>query len=963
MRYPDGTLIGDANDNLQAISSASLSALNTSSLDENLTTYDLLPVIVNRPPTVTSTMVDGSTPPIKPIDLADASGGNLYTNSNGVVRVCLGTSLTLRFAAQQPDKFNVENGVPVILPDQQDLTYVWKFNETTLTNFQLERLRSVLEVDQGECVITNIQGVHSGVYQCEVSNDIGSVLSEPVTIEVYNPDADPKLYSNLVINPYGREGIDSWNSNTAEFVVKEMSTGPADQFKVVNNTSVFGYTADMMHPRPYQLDPGVLKDVDLTKNLTRQGTYFSRSAYKFLTRGGSTYVKAYQDIDLTDVVDLIRGGVYGISGLRAVFGCYIGTAMSNYTPTVELTPINNRTNRRQHFFGAPRLSLENWLTAGKPELIDRAYVTIEEFENETRLVSRLLDNAGQSTPQAGVVTLHDPYTKALSQAPSVPYYPGSNRFSTDVYGLDLTSPAEHADRIMYAADALMPNYEDRFTFGQYIEFNRVVLDKLNPRTNKIRIALNFFCEDYRLIDPGYMSEQGSDEVWDFHSWGKPCEKNTFTYSNSITGSILQRLNTSEQLPATEKFLAQPDPRPMITGLVLGLLPVLPDKPELTSFYTNQVLLSNTVPVSEVPSQLLPTTFDPFQRRLRKLHTTFHHISNYTSESLDVTALGLIVELPAGGGYRFPITSEQLFPFIPELPVDFHIGGSVEDNAALRRWRVVASRRGDPISAGDWGSFIVRTGSLFTGAPWSNYAEATVLTRDRAASNLSSDLYAKTTGGPFGELNFDVNGQQSQPNQWSGKVRYILHYVVRERGIDNADSNFVLSVHSTPNPGPLYEDQIISADEQLTYNSYLLEIKFPDNTRDRSTQVTISRTDDMIGSGSLDPIAVEHGVSSEGYFYFKLPDEVLYSTPAQGGLGLAVSYSDIPTSLGSSRDVNKATSLYAVQAAGYGSVSGVGFGGTPMLGYDSAGNYYQVDIQAIQDNIMHESTSSFNLGVL
>jgi len=967
MRYPDGALVGDANDNFQATSSVSLSPLVTSSLNENLTSYDLLPVIVNKTPTVVATVVDGSTPPIKSIHLVDGSGQSMYVNASGVVRVCIGTSITLRFAAQQPDKLNVENGLLVMIPDQTDLVYTWKVNDIPLADFQLGRLRSSLMVDRGECVITNIQITHSGTYQCEVSNDIGSVLSEAVVIEVYNPDADPKLHSNLITNPYGQDGVDGWNASTSEFVTKEMSTTSAEQFKVVNNINVFGYTADMMHPRPYQLNPGVIRGVDLASNLTRRGTYFSRAPYKFLARGGSTYVKAYQDIDLSDLVDLIAGGVYGIGGLRGIFGCYIGTGISNYAPTEELTPINNRKNRREHFFGAPRLSVENWLAAGQPELIDRAYVTIEEFQDETRLASRLLNQSGQSTLETRVITLHDPYTKAINQAPSTPYYPGSTRFPTDQYELGFTSPGERVDRILHAADSLMPNYEDRFTFGQYVEFNRVILDKLNPKTNKIRVALNFFCEDYKLIEPGTLSELGSDEVWDFSGWSRPAKKNTFGELPSNTDSIFDRLNTSDQIPATEKFLTQPDPRPIITGLVLGLVPILNEKPNLTSFYTNQALSTNNVQQSEVTSQLLEVPFDPFERRLKRLYTTFSHQSSFSSSSADITAINFQVEPNQGIPYQLPILDQRLFPFTTGLPVDFHIGGSTEDDFNLLNWRVVSTRRGDLVSAGDWGSLLARTGSTNLGTSWSTYTEVSTITRNLAAANLSSNLFAKATDGPAGGMVFDENGSQSIPNEWNGKARYILHYVVRDKGVDNAESNLILTVNTSYNSNQNYNDEVISSNEPLVYNSYLLEIKHPTTTRDTDSIVTLSRTTEMVGSGSLDPIEVEHGINSQGDFYFKLPNEVLYNNPDQGGLGLAlfgrsITEDDI-LSLSSSlpnRNPDKAVSLYAVQAVGYGAVSGSDFGGTPVLGYDTGGSYYQVEIRAIQDNIIHEGTFPLNL---
>ena len=74
MRNPDGTLNGDLNDNIPALTSGSIVRYQSSSLDENQTTYDLLPVIVDRPPTIVASITDTSIPSIKPYATADASG-------------------------------------------------------------------------------------------------------------------------------------------------------------------------------------------------------------------------------------------------------------------------------------------------------------------------------------------------------------------------------------------------------------------------------------------------------------------------------------------------------------------------------------------------------------------------------------------------------------------------------------------------------------------------------------------------------------------------------------------------------------------------------------------------------------------------------------------------------------------------------------------------------------------------
>ena len=65
MRYPDGSLIGNLNDNVSATIAAALVSYATSSVDENKTVYDLYPVDLNRPPNILSNFFEASIPNIK----------------------------------------------------------------------------------------------------------------------------------------------------------------------------------------------------------------------------------------------------------------------------------------------------------------------------------------------------------------------------------------------------------------------------------------------------------------------------------------------------------------------------------------------------------------------------------------------------------------------------------------------------------------------------------------------------------------------------------------------------------------------------------------------------------------------------------------------------------------------------------------------------------------------------------
>jgi len=53
----------------------------------------------------------------------------------------------------------------------------------------------------------------TGRYTCEISNQYGSVVTDPIDIEVIDPLNHPKLYKNLILNPDGDGGLDGWQGD------------------------------------------------------------------------------------------------------------------------------------------------------------------------------------------------------------------------------------------------------------------------------------------------------------------------------------------------------------------------------------------------------------------------------------------------------------------------------------------------------------------------------------------------------------------------------------------------------------------------------------------------------------------------------------------------------------------------------------------------------------------------------
>ena len=181
MRYPDQTLIGDLNDNFSAKTTQSISFVDLSTTDENQTVYDLLPVIINRPPEIIRPITEASQPTIKPYEVADATGDSMYLFPDGTVKINLGTSFTLNIDAEQPSVLNIENGIPKIIPSKTALVYKWKKDgEMVTTGDIVDTLYSSITINQGSLIFENIQPFHAGTYTCEITNDIGTTTSEPI---------------------------------------------------------------------------------------------------------------------------------------------------------------------------------------------------------------------------------------------------------------------------------------------------------------------------------------------------------------------------------------------------------------------------------------------------------------------------------------------------------------------------------------------------------------------------------------------------------------------------------------------------------------------------------------------------------------------------------------------------------------------------------------------------------------
>lgn len=605
-------------------------------LNENDTVYDLLPTIINKPPVIVQSITEASTPQIKASNAAvNASNTFMYRFPDGNVKVHTNTTIILKVVAEQPDIYNVENGELVLKKPTEDLIYRWTIDgESIVADDEEPSLQASRTINGNEITITNMIPKYAGVYNCTVSNDIGATDGGTVSLEVFNSDIDDLFYTNLIQNPNGTADdgsltTEGWESVVGNIQAKQLSlkTEPDKHKKIVTDpfNPEFEWTSEMLFPKTYQIDGGSLRG-NAIDNLT---SYFTRTDYNYKQNGEEGLFSAYQDIDLTDLQSHIQGAIYGINGVRAVLSFYLGMAIYNYTPAFPYIDPETRTKSGTYFLGAPRLSFENFIKAGPGFVREVAYVEVEEYDKEERLQSTLINGTSQTKSIRAV----DPWNKRLPQYNNQVYYQGGTFQASP----DEPSKGDNRDKHLFVADELFPNPNDRFTYGQYAELNKIVLDKLHPRTNKLRIVISIEPSDlvYRLREQNKIILDGTNEgLFEEVSWGKTYKSLSVESNNSTErerewiGNILDNFRKSE--PLELRIPKASDSKAFMSGFNLALIPLEADKMDAIDREVDLLISKNTRVPGRLPSTLRRNiTFDARDKGNRNLDVSFEMSSQAT----------------------------------------------------------------------------------------------------------------------------------------------------------------------------------------------------------------------------------------------------------------------------------------------------------------------------------------------
>lgn len=144
-----------------------------------------------------------------------------------VIRMLRGTAFSFETIVTDPSNLVNRNST-------QNLTFKWKKDESQV--FDVNRLNGGtgvpgISIDEESCT-----PFLNGRWICEISNNFGTIETQPLDLEVVDPLIHPKLYKNLILNPDGEGGLSNWQGDneitTAPFLNSTLLTKNFGSFRL-----------------------------------------------------------------------------------------------------------------------------------------------------------------------------------------------------------------------------------------------------------------------------------------------------------------------------------------------------------------------------------------------------------------------------------------------------------------------------------------------------------------------------------------------------------------------------------------------------------------------------------------------------------------------------------------------------------------------------------------------------------
>lgn len=143
--------------------------------------------------------------------------------ANNSISILQGTSFSLGCKVVDPSNLGNINDTSLI-------SYRWKKDDGYLYEINTSNYGAGTD----KFFITSSTLESSGEYVCEVINPYGSTDTEPLQINVIDPNNHPKLYKNLILNGDGNGGLDGWEGDEIQVLpfVNNLTTQNFGSFKL-----------------------------------------------------------------------------------------------------------------------------------------------------------------------------------------------------------------------------------------------------------------------------------------------------------------------------------------------------------------------------------------------------------------------------------------------------------------------------------------------------------------------------------------------------------------------------------------------------------------------------------------------------------------------------------------------------------------------------------------------------------
>lgn len=571
----------------------------TSSLNEDLTAYTLYPGPPAEPPVILREI--GSY--FKPISEKRPNEYGIYVDENNTITTIVNQNITLQIEAYS--KIDIVNGQVTTKIGENELQYVWKKDGVQI------RATETAQPNRNKIQLNNLQEKDSGAYTCEITNDVGTVVSDVLTIVVQDPIGVTGLYNNLVTNGNGDQQLQAWT---------EVSTGGREVTSktLANNTNgtiltgnpardaaVRGYVyPDHFNSVDLEITPfNPTSEVDANApvfekepNSTLLGnlTYFTRSNISNYDQDASKKVQIYQDIDVNSIQKYIKGVVYGVEGIQINLQCFLGNAISYFlNKKLQLPPSgNNRVPVDSVGFQIqrplPRLQSAN-LDYVEVRVEDYTRVYVEEYNG------------------ASLVKIHgpllDPYrSKVIKQMVTAQDGTG-DVYDTGYVTYENAGFEEQIGRTSNLYKYFEENGIDpsKHSLGQLIFLRKLEIPKLNENTNKLRVKVIFEHEGFQQFEfdaPGDKVKRfTTPSILLMPSYTRDIATNKSSNQDFVVNNYkFKKAALPEDPTPAEVFPLYGQPRHFATGFYLSASPIF--------IKSSQVTLPNldvVIDTSETPN--------------------------------------------------------------------------------------------------------------------------------------------------------------------------------------------------------------------------------------------------------------------------------------------------------------------------------------------------------------------------